>query len=210
MADLACVQERYDKGGSTLSRLSPPVYGCVLGWVNRYTVYVGIALVAGGAVVRAVGGGGVGAAAGHGGGCRRSTWAAAGGGGGAATGAAPGGHCRGGIGLGISPPTPSTCCFRWWPRQRLDDNDRTAAADARAGRTPSADEVRERLRRDEESYGTIAQVLLGLGVMGALVILAAFGSQFARVMVKGLSGRYPSLGAWLAGGRRTVPAVQAG
>ena len=217
MADLACIQERYDSGEIDTLEAFTAVYGWVLGWVNRYAVYVGIALVVGGAVVGALGGGGVGGAGGAAaGGVGAAPGAAAGGGGGAAAGAGAGWAISEEIGLEILAANAVHMLLQVVSAgARLDENDRAAAEDARAGRTPSEAEAERRLQQDEGAYATIAQVLLSLGIIGALILLAAFGAQFARVAVKGLSRRFPALGAWLRALQksslgRTVEEFQAG
>ena len=200
MADLACIQERFATGEINTFEAYTAIYGWLLGWVNRYAVYVGIALVAGGAVVGALGGGGVGGAGGAAaGGVGAAPGAAAGGGGGAAAGTGAGWALSEEIGIGILVANAVHMLLQVVAAgERLADNDRAAADDARAGRTPSDAVLTDRSRHDEESYASIAHVLLSLGIMGALVLLAAFGSQFARVAVAGLSRRYPSLAKWLA------------
>ncbi len=201
MADLACIQERYESGEIDTLEAFTAVYGWLLGWINRYAVYVGIALVAGGAVVGALGGGGVGGAGGAAaGGVGAAPGAAVGGGGGAAAGAGAGWALSEEIGLGILVANAVHMLLQVVSAgARLDENDRAAAEDARTRRTPSEAETDRRRQQDEGAYATIAQVLLSLGIMAALVLLAAFGAQFARVAVKGLSRRYPALGAWLSG-----------
>ena len=217
MADLACIQERYESGEIDTLEAFTAVYGWVIGWINRYAVYVGIALVVGGAVVGALGGGGVGGVGGSGGRRRRcGAGAAAGGGGGAAAGAGAGWAISEEIGLGILAANAVHMLLQVVSAgARLDDNDRAAAEDARAGRTPSEAEAERRRQQDEGAYATIAQVLLSLGIIAALILLAAFGAQFARVAVKGLSRRFPALAAWLRGLQksglgRTVEEFQSG
>lgn len=184
MADLDCIQERLQSGQiSTLEAFSA-VYSWLIGWVNRYSVYVGFALVAGGALVGAVGG------------------AAAGGAGavpGAAAGAGTGWALSEEFGMGILAANAVDWLLQVTTAgSRLLLNDQATIEDQRQGRTPSEQELGERQRQDEEAYVQIAHVLLGLGIMGALVLLASFGPQFARVAVRRLTRRYPSLRAWIA------------
>jgi hypothetical protein len=199
MADLACIQERYQTGGINTLEAFTAIYGWLMGWVNRYSVYVGIALVVGGAGAGALGLGVVGGAGGAAaGGVGAAPGAAVGGGGGAAAGAGAGWALSEELGIAILAANAVHMLLEVVSAgARLAENDSAAAEDARAGRKPSDATVEDRLHHDEEAYKTIAHVLLGLGIMGALVLLAAFGSQFARVAIKGLSRRYPSLGKWL-------------
>jgi len=200
MADLACIQERYAAGEIDTFEAYSAVYGWIVGWVNRYSVYVTIALVGGGGLIGAtggtVGGGAVGAAAG---GAPAAPGAAAGGGGGFFAGAGAGWAIAEEIGLGVLALNAAHMLLEVSAAvARLEENDRLVEADAAAGRTPSAEERERRTRQEQAAYSGIAQVIVGLGIMGSLVLLGTFGPQLARVAVASLSRRYPSLARFLA------------
>lgn len=200
MADLACIQERYAAGEINTFEAYAAVYGWIVGWVNRYSLYVTIALIGGGGLIGAaggtVGGGAVGAAAG---GAPAAPGAAVGGGGGFFAGAGAGWIIAEEIGLGVLALNAAHMLLEVSSAvARLEENDRLVEADAAAGRTPSAEERERRTRQEQAAYSGIAQVIVGLGIMGSLVLLGTFGPQFARVAVASLSRRYPSLARFLA------------
>jgi hypothetical protein len=205
MADLACIQERYAAREIDTFEAYSAIYGWLVGLVNRYSVYVALALVLGGGVIGALGGGTVGGAVGGvAGGAPAAPGAAGGGAAGFTAGAGAGWAIAEEIGIAILAANAVSMLLTVAAAiERLKANDRLAEADAAAGRTPSEAELAWRSGQEELAYTQIAHVIVGLGIMGALVLTTTFGPHFARLVMAALAR------AGRAVGRRLAPYLAA-